>query len=74
MRIRRIRITLPPRLSGSAVMDARRIAEAVAGQLAAGPAAPPQLRVQLAGNGQNGAGLARATAHEIARSTGKKEP
>lgn len=68
MRIRRLTLTLPPRLAGTAPHDARMIAQAIAEKL--GPEASPRIALDLAGNGAPGAALAQQIGARIAPKTG----
>jgi hypothetical protein len=69
MRIRRIRLVLPPRYRATAPADARQIAEAAAAALHAqgGSAAPAP--VSIAGAGRPAAALAREVARRLATPT-----
>lgn len=65
MRIRRIRLVLPPRLRHGADGEARRIADAVAGALSKESGAVGSLRVEIHGGGRTGNHMA----HDIAGAT-----
>ncbi len=72
MKIRKIRLTLPARLAGHGGHEARRIAEAIAGELAGHGQAPGRIAVQLHGLGQNGAPLSQRVARAIADQLGSR--
>lgn len=63
-RIRRMTVTLPPRLRGVAEHEARRIADAAAAELTKG--APQKLTVEVEGHGQRGHALASAVGGKLA--------
>jgi hypothetical protein len=65
--IKRINLTLPPRLRHGAEHEARRIAEAAVAGL--GDKAPSRIRVELNANGASGHGLAQAVARCVAART-----
>ena len=62
MRIRRIRLVLPPRMRHGADGEARHIAETVAQALAENPSASGPLRIEVQGGGRP----ARHMAHDLA--------
>lgn len=66
-RIRRMTVTLPPRLRHLAEHEARRIAREAAAQL--GDDAPRRLSVTVEGRGTSGYGLAAAVGRGVATST-----
>ena len=66
MRIRRIRLVLPPRLKPTAARDGRAIAEAAAEALAARGAAPDG-PLPMQGAGRTGAALALETRTRLGR-------
>lgn len=68
-RIRRMTLTLPPRLRGVAEHEARRIAEAAAERIAAGAVgeAPRNVTVEIEGHGRRGHGLAQAVGGRLAQ-------
>lgn len=66
-RIRRMTVTLPPRLRHLAEHEARRIAREAAAQL--GDDAPRRLSVTVEGRGTSGHGLAAAVGRSLATST-----
>jgi hypothetical protein len=65
VRIRRIRLVLPPRMRHGADGEARHIAETVAQALAANPSASGPLRIEIQGGGRP----ARHMAHDLAAAT-----
>ncbi|MEM7505597.1 MAG: hypothetical protein AAF415_02540 [Pseudomonadota bacterium] len=70
MRIRRLKLTLPPRMKGTASQDARMIAQAIAEKL--GPEAGQRISLDLQGNGAPGATLAQQIGARIAPKSGSK--
>jgi hypothetical protein len=69
MRIRRIRLVLPPRYRAAAPATARRIAEAAAAALCAQGASTTPAPVTIAAAGRPAASLAREVAGRLATST-----
>ncbi|MCP5086614.1 MAG: hypothetical protein GY952_07430 [Rhodobacteraceae bacterium] len=67
MRIRRLRIILPPHLKDTAHHDARAIAEAVGQALAGRKGDPGPVTVNLQGQGQAGAVLASQVGAQLAK-------
>lgn len=67
MHIKRMTLTLPPRLRHVAEHEARRIAEAAVTTM--GDKTPSHIRVELNGNGATGHGLAQAVARGLAART-----
>ena len=72
MKIRRIRLVLPPRMRHSAGADARTIADAVAGTLAKGGSVDGPLRVEVAGAGRPANHLRAGLAHAVNRALGAR--
>lgn len=68
MRVKRMTITLPPRLRHLAEHEARLIAQQAAEQLARGGGQGGNIQVELPGNGLSGHSLA----HSVARGIGSK--
>ena len=64
MRIRRIRLVLPPRFRATAEHDARMIANALAERLAAGDGTVPR-QVTISGAGATGRALATRAAAQL---------
>jgi nucleoside-diphosphate-sugar epimerase len=62
VRIRRIRLVLPPRMRHGATGEARHIAETVAQVLADNPSASGPLRIEIRGDGRP----ARHMVHDLA--------
>jgi hypothetical protein len=68
MRIRHVRLVLPARMKPNARLDARRIAETVAAELAGqGAAAPARLELQVDGRGRS----SRHLRHDLVARTGR---
>jgi hypothetical protein len=65
--IKRMTLTLPPRLRHVAEHEARRIAETTVARM--GDKAPAHIRVELNGNGACGHSLAQAVARGVAART-----
>ena len=72
MRIRRLRLRLPPRLRATAQHDARLIANAVAEQLAGQSGAPPVRQLRLSGDGAPAQALAQRVRALVAGPTRSK--
>ena len=70
MRIKRLTITLPPRMKHTAQHDARAIGEAMAQALYAGGGQVSEVTVP--GHGQNGLALAQRVSAAIPKSNGPK--
>lgn len=69
MKIKKLRITLPAHLAGTAHHDARAIAESVAREIAKSGTAPAQIIVT--GSAQTGAQVALAAASQIPAKGGR---
>ncbi len=67
MRIRRIRIALPPRMKGTAAADARLIAETIATALHGSSAGGAPLRIAVDGAGRP----ARHLTHDLVGAAGR---
>lgn len=68
MHIRRLTLTLPARMRGTAERDARLIAQGIAERL--GPDAAPNLTLTLQGSGAPGHAVAQQVATRIGSKTG----
>lgn len=70
MRIRRMRLTLPARLKPVAAHEARRLAEAIAVDLAGQKPPAPVLHATVPGSGLSGHALAAAVLRALPRKGG----